>query len=88
MCHGLFVPWPSGFVHKSNTYRHELKYCISFADYLALSRPTVPVMKPIVTQAPDGRYLIRSVYFDNFNDKALRENAVACKNGEVSYSLV
>ena len=82
MCHGLFVPWPSGFVHKSNTYRHELKYCISFADYLALRARLCHVMKPDCHTGPDGRYLIRSVYFDNFNDKALREKRCGVQKRE------
>lgn len=57
----------------SNTYRHELKYGISYADYLALRSRLRPVMMPDPHAGGDGTYLIRSIYFDNYNDKALRE---------------
>ena len=54
-------------------YRHELKYQISFSDYLAIRQRLRPVMKPDEHVRSDGRYIIRSVYFDNLDDKALRE---------------
>ena len=55
------------------TYRHELKYAITPADYLALRQRLRMVMKPDPHAGADGRYTIRSVYFDNYRDKALRE---------------
>ena len=54
-------------------YRHELKYAVSFADYLALAQRIKPVMQPDPHAGADGRYTIRSIYFDNYRDKALRE---------------
>ncbi len=60
-------------MQQSNAYRHELKYSISYADYLALRQRLRPVMKPDPHTGADGRYLIRSIYFDNYDDKALRE---------------
>ena len=54
-------------------YRHELKYQICFSDYLAIRQRLRPVMKPDKYAGADGRYVIRSVYFDNAEDKALRE---------------
>ncbi len=54
-------------------YRHELKYCISHADYLALQARLKHIMNTDPHAGNDGRYLIRSIYFDNYNDKALRE---------------
>lgn len=54
-------------------YRHELKYQISQADYYALRQRLMPVMKRDPHTGTDGRYTIRSVYFDNYRDKALRE---------------
>ncbi len=54
-------------------YRHELKYSIRFAGYLALTQRLRPVMRPDPHAGADGRYTIRSVYFDNYRDKALRE---------------
>lgn len=55
------------------TYRHELKYQISFSDYLAMRQRLRPVMRSDEHIRADGRYVIRSVYFDNIDDKALRE---------------
>ena len=54
-------------------YRHELKYKISYPDYLAMRSRLRPVMKADPHAAAGGRYLVRSIYFDNLNDKALRE---------------
>lgn len=57
----------------TGNYRHELKYQISLADYYALRRRLMPVMKRDTHTEMDGLYTIRSVYFDNYRDKALRE---------------
>ena len=54
-------------------YRHELKYKISYPDYLAMRSRLRPVMKADPHASAGGRYLVRSIYFDNLNDKALRE---------------
>ncbi len=54
-------------------WRHELKYSITYADYLALRARLTLVMKHDAHTGGDGRYLISSIYFDNYNDKALRE---------------
>ncbi len=56
-----------------NKFRHELKYQISYADYLAIRSRLRAVMKPDSHAGSDGKYLIRSIYFDNFEDKALKE---------------
>ena len=53
-------------------YRHELKHEISYADLLAI-RQRLRVVAESDPHAQDGKYLIRSLYFDNLNDKALRE---------------
>lgn len=53
-------------------YRHELKYSIAYADYLEISKRLNTVMVPD-RHATDGKYRIRSIYFDNFRDKALLE---------------
>lgn len=58
---------------KNETYRHELKYRISAADYFAIRQRLRPVMKPDGHTGEDGQYTIRSIYFDNPEDKALRE---------------
>lgn len=53
-------------------YRHEWKYEINQADLLILRQRLRAVMSPDA-HAVDGRYLIRSLYFDNGADKALLE---------------
>lgn len=52
-------------------YRHELKYQISRSDYMALRQRLRTVMKPDSHAGGDGTYVIRSIYFDNYRDKAL-----------------
>lgn len=54
-------------------YRHELKYSIDMGTYLALRQRLRPVMKPDSHAEAEGRYTIHSIYFDNADDKALRE---------------
>lgn len=54
-------------------YRHELKYSITCADYLTLRARLRAVLSPDPHAGPDGTYQIRSIYFDNYRDKALRE---------------
>ena len=54
-------------------YRHELKYWIPHSEYLALRNRIRKVMKSDPHVNSDGIYLIRSIYFDNSDDKALRE---------------
>lgn len=53
-------------------YRHEWKHEISLSDRLVLRQRLRAVAKPD-EHARDGRYFIRSLYFDNLADKALRE---------------
>ena len=53
-------------------YRHEWKHEINQADLLALRQRLYAITKPD-PHAVDGKYLIRSLYFDNAADKALRE---------------
>ena len=53
-------------------YRHEWKHEISRTDLLALSQRLRAVASPD-PHAVDGQYKIRSLYFDNAADKALRE---------------
>lgn len=53
-------------------FRHELKHEISFLDLLVL-RQRLRTVAAVDTYAVDGKYEIRSLYFDNSSDKALRE---------------
>ena len=53
-------------------YRHEWKHEISYADLLSI-RQRLRAVAQADPHVRDGKYLIRSLYFDNLNDKALRE---------------
>ena len=53
-------------------YRHEWKHMINHADKIAI-RQHLRAVAQVDANAADGRYLIRSLYFDNISDKALRE---------------
>ena len=53
-------------------FRHEVKHEISASDIPVLRQSLRAVMKPD-PHAIDGRYEIRSLYFDNLDDKALLE---------------
>ncbi len=60
-------------MERTEHYRHEIKYDITYLDYLALRQRIRTVMKQDSHVRADGTYLIRSIYFDNVADKALYE---------------
>lgn len=53
-------------------YRHEYKHEINTSDMMAVRHRLHAVAEPD-EHAADGRYFIRSLYFDNCSDKVLRE---------------
>ena len=53
-------------------YRHEWKHEISWSDLMTIRQRLLAVAEPD-PHATDGKYLIRSLYFDNDRNKALRE---------------
>lgn len=53
-------------------FRHELKHALSYEDMLVLRQRLRVVAQPD-PHAVDGKYQIRSLYFDTPTDKALRE---------------
>ena len=53
-------------------FRHEVKHELSNLDILILRQRLKAVMMPD-SHAKNGKYDIRSLYFDNLDDKALRE---------------
>ena len=61
-------------------YRHEWKHEISTSDMIAIRQRMRAIAKPD-HHALDGKYRIRSLYFDNLADKALREkiDGVNCR---------
>ncbi len=54
-------------------FRHETKHEITYSDYLAVRSRLRAVAEFDQNTNEDGLYLIRSLYFDNYNDKAYRE---------------
>lgn len=78
-------------------FRHEWKHEISYSDFLALQSRLAAVMS-LDSHTVDHHYEIRSLYFDNLRDKALREkiDGVNCRekfriryyNGDTSFILL
>lgn len=78
-------------------FRHEWKHEISWGDVLALRARLSAVMEPD-PHGIKGRYRIRSLYFDNLEDRALREKLdgvdgrekfrLRCYNGDPSLVLL
>ncbi len=60
-------------MEREKHYRHELKYEIPYAEYRSMRNRLRMVMKPDPHADENGLYLIRSIYFDNSDDKALKE---------------
>ena len=75
-------------------FRHEWKIEINYADLLAL-RSRLRVIMAADKHTVDGKYLIRSLYFDSSTDRALREKIdgvnrrekfrIRYYNGDVSF---
>ena len=57
---------------KTANYRHEWKHEINASDMIAIRQRLRAAAKPD-PHAVDGRYTVRSLYFDDFSDRALRE---------------
>lgn len=78
-------------------FRHEVKHRITYADLLAL-RSRLSSVLARDAHAVGGRYEVRSLYFDNVEDKALQEklDGVNCRekfriryyNGDTSLILL
>ena len=60
-------------MEQARNYRHELKFEIPYPEYVAMRNRLRLIMKSDPHVGKDGRYRIRSIYFDNSDDKALRE---------------
>ncbi len=75
-------------------YRHEWKHVINYLDLLMIRARLRAVAEPD-PHAVNGRYLIRSLYFDDPDDRALREKIdgvnmrekfrIRCYNGDASF---
>ena len=78
-------------------FRHEWKHELNYPDMLIL-RPKLDAVMQRDSHAVGGTYRIRSLYFDNLYDKALREKAdgVNCRekfriryyNGDTSFIML
>ncbi|MCH5197074.1 MAG: polyphosphate polymerase domain-containing protein [Oscillospiraceae bacterium] len=53
-------------------FRHEIKHEITYSDMITI-RQRLSAVAYLDPNAVDGKYAIRSLYFDNLSDKALRE---------------
>lgn len=53
--------------------RHEYKHYLNYGDFCVIKKRLQAVMKRDAHVSENGKYHIRSLYFDNYNDKALRE---------------
>ncbi|UOQ84357.1 polyphosphate polymerase domain-containing protein [Gracilibacillus salinarum] len=53
--------------------RQELKHAISVAEYQVLRAKLTHFMRRDPNAGADGKYMIRSTYFDNFDNKVLNE---------------
>lgn len=58
---------------KGPSYRHELKYYINAGDYVLLSERLKRTMERDAHTDENAEYFIRSLYFDDLDDSALRE---------------
>ncbi len=63
----------SDTVNKKPAYRHELKYYLNQGEYTLLHERLRRTMEPDAhARQSGGEYLIRSLYFDDYNDTAFR----------------
>lgn len=67
---------------KNQKLRHELKHTINLSDYFVLRQRLSLIAQPDPHTGKDGRYRVRSLYFDNIDNKALREKLDGVNNRE------
>lgn len=58
------------------TFRHELKYICSEGELQQILHRIAPLCRPDVHAGPDGIYHIRSVYFDDLQNRYYYENEI------------
>ena len=73
---------PTEPVHAKNRGRHELKHAVSPADAAAIRQRMGTVAHADPHAGPDGSYRVRSLYFDNLDNKALLEKRNGLDNRE------
>ncbi|ACL74636.1 polyphosphate polymerase domain-containing protein [Ruminiclostridium cellulolyticum] len=62
--------------------RHEIKHEISTSDYIAVQHRLKYIAGKDPNADQSGRYKIRSLYFDNVDNKALKEKIIGLNNRE------
>ena len=77
----LLAPQPRSH---TETYRHELKYLISWADKAELTTRMSPVLK-LDPHATNGGYFIRSLYFDDYWNCLLYTSDAADEEDSVEF---
>lgn len=55
-------------------FRHELKYLVSTAEMQLLKSRVCHLLKPDIHSGPGGIYSIRSLYFDDYQNRCFYEN--------------
>lgn len=63
-------------------FRHEIKHYINYGDYLLIRNRLKVLLTGDRNANEAGEYKIRSIYFDNYNDKALQEKLMGINNRE------
>ena len=63
-------------------FRHEIKHFINLSDSIVIRSRLKHIMNPDVFALEDGKYKIRSLYFDNLQNKALMEKINGVNNRE------
>ena len=59
---------------KQTKYRHELKYQVTDAQIQMLKNRINQLLPLDSHVARSGSYVIRSLYFDGYNDRCMKEN--------------
>lgn len=57
-------------------YRNELKYVVTAAELALLQNRIQGLIQPDIHAGPDGRYRIRSLYFDDYYNSYYNENEI------------
>ncbi|WP_346885752.1 polyphosphate polymerase domain-containing protein [Clostridium sp. UBA4395] len=67
---------------KKVKFRHEIKHLINISDYLAIKNRLKNIAQLDENAGDKGTYTIKSLYFDNINNKALMEKINGVNNRE------
>ncbi len=62
--------------------RHEFKYYINYLDFIQLRSKLKIIADPDKNGIDGSGYRVKSLYFDNYNDKLLKENLEGVNNRE------